>query len=296
MLFRSIGEFHGIKDKSINYHLLGYNPGYVLLKGTKGCPNNCSYCAVHKLEGHKFCFRNPDEVFKEIEQEYEKHNITEVGIWDSNLLINYKNYFGAILEKVKKKRLNLSFSAPEGLDYRLINQKIANDLKKAGFGEISIALENYDFSVSKKQLNRANNIQSFKKTITFLKKAGFKGKDIRVFIMTALPNQKFKNVIDNIKFVWSFGCNVTIFPFTPIPGTEIYKENYDFLKNKKFKDLHPLLHIFVNDKKELNNFIEIIKLNLVSKQKKLQSKHFKEILVSENLIKALDHIPPPPLP
>ena len=114
-----IGEFHGIKDKSINYHLLGYNPGYVLLKGTKGCPNNCSYCAVHKLEGHKFCFRNPDEVFKEIEQEYEKHNITEVGIWDSNLLINYKNYFGAILEKVKKKRLNLSFSAPEGLDYKI---------------------------------------------------------------------------------------------------------------------------------------------------------------------------------
>jgi len=283
-----IGKYTDIKDKSINYKLLGYNPGYILMKGTSGCPHNCSYCAVHKLEGCKFKFRPPEEVLDEIFQAYQKYNINKVGIWDSNILINYDEYFGKILKKIQEKNIKLELFAPEGFDYRLINQQIANDLKKSGFSEVYLALENCDDLFVKNNLNRQNNIKQFKKSIKYLKKAGFEGHNIIIFIMIGLPNQTLKNIIKNIKFVWSLGCNVLFFPFTPIPGTQIYNKNYNNFKSFELKDLHPLLFSCTNKKKKLEYLIELNLLNIMNKEQKLQSKYFKQILFSKELINMFD--------
>lgn len=269
-----IGKYP-ISNDSLNYNILGYVPYYSLIKGTSGCPHNCSYCAVHKLEGNKFCFRNPNEVFDEIYMLYNNHNISEIAIWDSNLLVNYPNYLKILLNSIKLNINNPIITAPEGLDYRLINIGLAKDLKDSGFKTIYLALENFDVNFSKNKLNRVNNLIKFKNAVNNLKKVGFKGKNIGIFIIVGLPNQSIKNIVENIKFVWSLDCNVVIFPFTPIPGTKMYEENYNFLKNKKFKDLHPILFSFVNNEKNLNFFINIALLNYLNRLNLSQKDHFK---------------------
>ncbi len=289
------GEYPGLTNNKINYEILGYNPGYALIKGTKGCPNQCSYCAVHKLEGNKFCHRDAMEVFEEILCAYERFNIREIGIWDSNLLIDYNNYLGIILKEIVKRDIKLRIYAPEGLDYRLINKEIASDLFKAGFDRISLALENIDAHISRNELNRRNSVAKFRESIRLLKEAGFRGSAIDIFVMTGLPGQSLDNVIKNIRYIWSVGCNVTIFPFTPIPSTKLYQEHIAELEKKRLSELHPLCYSMVRDRYILDNLIEISLLNILNQNKESQESNFRKLITDKELGDRLDHFPPPPL-
>lgn len=279
-----IGEFPGITDESLNYNILGYIPEYILIKGTKGCPNNCSYCAVHRLEGNIFNYRDPEDVFNEILSKYNNYGLRKLIIWDSNLLVKYDKYLGIILRKIIDNNLNLDISAPEGLDYRLITESIAKDLKNAGLKEVPIALENSDIDYSKNDLNRNNDLLKFKNCIDILKRCGFNGYNITVFLIIGLPGQTYQDVIKQIKFVWSFGCNARLFPFTPIPGTRLYEDNLDFLKNYKLSELHPYFFSCTSNKNEVINFIELLFINQFSGIKKLQSENYNQFFFSKNIL------------
>ena len=83
------------------------------------------------------------------------------------------------------------------------------------------------------------------------------------------------------------GCNVILFPFTPIPSTTLYNDNYKILKNKKLKELHPLCYPTTNTKDELKSFIELSLLNTLNDKLKLQKPNFKEFISDKKLIDAL---------
>ena len=102
-------------------------------------------------------------MFKEIVRAHERYGLVEVGIWDSNILMQYNEYLGPILKQVIASDMKLRISAPEGFDYRLLTPEIARDLKQSGFSTISLALENVNDTYTREQLNRQNNIgqQSF---------------------------------------------------------------------------------------------------------------------------------------
>ena len=231
--------------------------------------------------------RNLEEVFEEIIKTNKEQKTKEIVLWESNILMDYENYLKPILKKIQNSKMDFKIGAPEGFDYRFITQERANDLKKTGFEVIGLALENYDTKFTKNKLNRANDLQKLKSAINYLKKAGFKGQNIRIFVIIGLPNQPLKNVIKSIKFIWSLGCNALIFPFTPIPGTKLYNDNYSTLKKFKFKELHPLFHPCTENKKELKYLVELSLFNILCDEHKSQKKHLNEILFSKELIKML---------
>jgi radical SAM superfamily enzyme YgiQ (UPF0313 family) len=265
------GEYPGITDCKINYHVLGYVPDYILVKGTHGCPYNCAYCAVHILEGREFSFRSPDDVIQEIGFLHAKYGIREVGIWDSNLLVCYDRYFKKVLEGVTRERWPLSIYAPEGLDYRFVTQDIADALARGGFRDVNLSIENFDEMFAKNSLNRVNTIQRLKESVSCLRKAGFRDpQQINIAMMTALPGQSVNNVVANIKFIWSLGCSVIIYPFSPIPGTALYAQSSDLVKGKRLPDLHPLFHSCSTSRKERDFLLEIFRLNYLPGNSKLK--------------------------
>jgi len=282
-----IGPYPGTENQSLNYNFLGGPPGFILIKGTSGCPHRCAYCAVHKLEGNRFKHRYPDDVFEEIVRAHERYGLVEVGIWDSNILMQYNEYLGPILKQIIASDMKLRMSAPEGFDYRLLTPEIAQDLKQSGFSTISLALENVDNTYAREQLNRQNNIDRLKKAISYLRDAGFEGHMIRLFIIVGLPDQDLDNIIENIRFVWSLGCNVTLFPFTPIPGTQLYEEHLDDLHSLPLKSLHPSLYCCVKDDDIKDALIDLSRLGKLNQQRKPQADNFQQVLTSPNLIEML---------
>ena len=281
------GSYPGIEDLSLNYDFLGAPPAFILTKGTSGCPHRCAYCAVHKLEGNRFTHRDPEDVFQEILGAHQRYGLIEVAMWDSNILMRYNNYLGVILRHIIDAGLKFRMAAPEGLDYRLMTPEIAHDLKQAGFRIISLALENADSDYAREHLNRQNVIGQLKNAISFLKDAGFAGHQVHLFVIVGLPGQTIENIIRNVRFVWSLGCNVILFPFTPIPGTAMYESSLEQLHGLPLKALHPSLYPCATDEQVKKILIELGPLGLLNRDDKAQATHFREVVDSEELIEML---------
>jgi radical SAM superfamily enzyme YgiQ (UPF0313 family) len=60
--------------------------------------------------------------------------------------------------------------------------------------------------------------------IRYLKKAGYPGRDIGVYLLCGLPGQKAEEVYESIRFVQEIGAKAVIAEFSPIPGTELWEE------------------------------------------------------------------------
>ena len=277
------GAYPGIEDEALNYDFLGVPPGFILIKGTSGCPNRCAYCAVHLLEGNRFRHRDPEEVVAEIRAGCNRYHLRRVAIWDSNILMQYDDYFGIVLRKLIDSDMKLRLAAPEGFDYRLLTPEMARELKAAGFATISLALENIDTAYTRTRLNRSNNIGRLESAVAALKDAGFPGRHIRLFVIIGLPGQTIDNVLENIRFAWSLGCNVTLFPFTPIPGTLLYEENLAELHGLPLRALHPSLYPCIPDPDVRNQLVELAGLAILNGQSKSQVEHFREVIRSPEL-------------
>jgi hypothetical protein len=282
------GPIAGTEDLPLNYNILGYHPGYTLIKGTRGCPNRCSYCAVHRLEGNTFSHRDPEEVFAEILDGYNTYRARDIAIWDSNLLVDYDDYFGIILKKIADTKLPLYLRAPEGIDYRLLTPEIAEDMRRAGFGTVNIALENMDADFSSACLNRSNDINAFRRAVSILNDAGFSSGNLSVFLMVGLPGQSIQNVIDNIRYVWSLGCNITVYPFTPIPGTALYEKHLSQIKSRSLAGLHQFYFPFVECPDDVDVLLELLPLNLCCNSCEPQEQMFKEVVRPPSLRQSLE--------
>jgi hypothetical protein len=89
---------------------------------TRGCPNNCPWCIVHKKEGH---FGIAQHI-----KEFHDFRFESCKLLDNNILVNkdwfFENTDWAIANNVK---LNIT----QGMDIRLLTDEIADQLKRIKF-------------------------------------------------------------------------------------------------------------------------------------------------------------------
>jgi radical SAM superfamily enzyme YgiQ (UPF0313 family) len=242
-----VGEIKEANSIEPDLSLLDYKANYIILKLTRGCPNNCSYCAVHCLEGHKMRFISPYKAFCWIKNTLKKYGIRHFIFWESNLLINSKNYFERLLDLIIESRLDLTLGCPEGLQPNLLTQSLANKMFKAGFQTVYMPLETSDDYLSENRFNRKTLTKDFVRAIGFLKNAGFKGSQIRVFILCGFLNQSLDDLLRSMILVWELSCLVRIMPFTPIPKTKEFEDSMKILGKKTLERLHPFLWPLANN-------------------------------------------------
>ncbi|TET57441.1 MAG: hypothetical protein E3J52_10450 [Promethearchaeota archaeon] len=137
---------------------------------TEGCPHNCPYC--YEPTEYRI-FGIPDIVR------------TKVKIMDMNLLSKQESL--EIIEELGKKRVNnktVNYELICGLDYRYLNRENSIALKRSRFRNIRLAWDWY-----------FKDQYKIKDSIDLLIKAGYKSKDIMVFMIC---NWKI-NYSENIK-------------------------------------------------------------------------------------------------
>lgn len=145
---------------------------------TNGCPNQCEYCEEEK---RLTVFPIP-----EITKNY-------VHILDMNIL--YRPDALEVIMKLKKK--GVKYELTSGIDFRRMTQEIANALKDSGFVKPRIA---WDFGL--------NQQYKIKDAINRLKKAGYKAKEISVFILYnwKIPFEDCLIKLDLLK-IWNIKVN-----------------------------------------------------------------------------------------
>lgn len=169
------------------------------IKFTDGCPNGCA-----------FCYEKKDMVFYDPEIPVGE----DIQVLDMNFLANPRFRHIARFLGFKSKSVELVC----GIDYRRLDQSVANLLYNCGFKNIRWA---WDYSVQ-------DNLKH-KRVWSMLKKAGFKSEELSVFMIV---NWKIPFVIccqklDLLK-VWNVKVNDCCYD-GGYPKSEI-----DFNNNKRF--------------------------------------------------------------
>lgn len=117
-------------DYSIYSHLVDNRTAYGFL--TRGCPNRCNFCIVHKKEGDIRPYMDIDEIAI--------NGRTNVYLMDNNILAS--DYGLGQIEKIIDRGYRVDFN--QGLDARLITDDIAKILAQVRYiNYIRLACDSY---------------------------------------------------------------------------------------------------------------------------------------------------------
>lgn len=187
------------------------------LMTSRGCPNNCSYCATKELHPG-FSRRSVDNLIEEVKHNLKRYNVRRYAFYDDALFAQKQKYIIPFLKKIIDMEEKFEFFSPNGLFAREIDETLARLMKQAGFKMIRLSLES---SISRWQAASSNKVskQDFASAVRHLKSAGFKNHEIEAYLIMGLPGQSFDDVKDSINFVYENRGISRLASYTPIPGT-----------------------------------------------------------------------------
>ncbi len=228
---------------------------YMTLLTSRGCPFKCIYCV--NIVGDKFRPRSPENIYREIEQLYQRYGVDEFHIVDDTFNLD-NNRVKKICNIIINSGLKIKLAIPIGLRGDLINKELLLKLKKAGTYLVSLPLESATKRIQ--QLIKKNlNIEEVVENIKFADKIGML---VKSSIMLGFPTE----TIDEIKATISLACKVplsflSVLIVSPQKGTELFT-----LVKKYYPKFKIDLNANYNFYDGIGNYIEVTKKPL----KKLQ--------------------------
>jgi len=123
-----------------------------------------------------------------------------------------------------KRDLNLSFHCPNGLHLREITHEVSRLMFRAGFRTIRFGFETSSIRRQAETGGKITNDETVA-AIGHLRNAGYRSREIGLYILCGLPGQSAPEVHESIVFIKSLGARPVIAEYSPIPGTSLWEES-----------------------------------------------------------------------
>jgi radical SAM superfamily enzyme YgiQ (UPF0313 family) len=184
---------------------------------SRGCPFRCTFCASRLLAG-SLEQRPPASVAAEIEDHYIRFGTRDFVFYDDALLVNKERHIVPLLERVAAAALPLRFHTPNGLHIREIDAPMARLLRRSGVESLYLSLESADPSLLREKTPKTSP-EELEPALAALENAGYRRREIGVYLIAGLPGQEAAGVMESIEFVRALGATPRVAFFSPIPGT-----------------------------------------------------------------------------
>lgn len=240
---------------------------YIPLLTSFGCPFNCKYCASKTIYNGLLTTLSPRECFEYILKYTEYYKTDIVAFYDDALLYNKEKHLYELLSLVIKSGRRLKFYTPNGLHVRFIDERCAELLKAAGFQKIRLSLE----FLENKGYDNKTNTKEFERAMSYLHKAGFKQREIGVYLLCGIEGQKKDDLKEAIDYVYNRGGYPYLSEYSPVPGTELFDKQ---MLKSRYDLSEPLYHNnsllpMENDNFTYEDFLELKSYNR-SKRREFQ--------------------------
>lgn len=173
--------------------------GYVCLLTRRGCPFSCTYCAAPRL-ARGMESRSPLQVIEEVIFWKDKRGVYDFAIYDDALLINPASHIVPLLREVIARGIGCRFHTPNALHIKAIDEEVAGLLYRGGFRTIRLGLETANQVTQMETGGKVDN-REFQRAVRNLKRAGYGGEEIGVYLMAGLPGQRVEEVEESIALV-----------------------------------------------------------------------------------------------
>lgn len=194
-----------------------YTPIYF----TRGCPYDCTFCAVKVINGKLMRRRSVENIVSELKLLYDHYGVRSLSVADDMWTI-YKPHVLEVCEGILQSGLKFKWDFPNAVRIDSIDEEMLKLFERCGWVSISIAIETgsqevIDHMKKKIQLEEAREKAELIKRVTNMELFGF-------FIM-GYPKEDERALKATVSFALSLPLDHCLFfYFTPHPGTEIYRE------------------------------------------------------------------------
>lgn len=202
---------------------------------SRGCPFQCTFCAVHQTMGRKWRAKSPLRVVDELIVLKEKYG--NEGVWFKDSIFNLNpRWVREFCRLMIERNAGITWQALTRVN--MIDEEELQLMKKAGLTQLDLGIE----SGSQKTLDR------LKKGITvdaIREKVQLAKKYVRVFgfFMIGIPGEEESDVqqtfalardLDLDRWSWSI--------YSPLPGSALYEELIDEGKIEPYRLDHHQIH------------------------------------------------------
>lgn len=214
-------------DVKHNFFFWGRTAPVATIVTSRGCPERCSYCAVHALWGHRHRQVSAPRIVEELALLHDKYGVREVYIKD-NLFTFNKKWVADFCEGLIKRGLKLSWSCGTGVKY--VTPEILALMKKAGCHTI-----NYGFESGNQQiLDSVDKNTTIAQSLEAARMTKAAGIHIFGFFMMGFPGETREQIEDTINLAKEISPYIMMCAMvTPFPGTKLW---YDMGYDKAEKD------------------------------------------------------------
>lgn len=237
------GEVAEASHQWTNLDLYHTKPTYAILTTSRGCPWDCNYCAARSLNGgsNKMRSRTPEDVLDEIEDKMERFGIRHFGFYEDNALA-LRGHLQSVLELIIERGHKLHLYAPEGFETRMLTEDLLRVMKLVGFRKIHLPFEALKVDTNINWNRRHASTASFDRALQAAINAGFKPRteEINAFVLFGLPDDSLEDILDSVTYVHHTVGSIIPMLFTPVPGTNVYREHQNYLEHEMNWDLQDL--------------------------------------------------------
>jgi len=200
---------------------------YAAVITSRGCPFRCAYCASHLLNPG-FSQRDPAQVADEIRHIVERFNIADIAFYDDALLIKAENHLLPLLDRLVEARLGLRLHTPNGLHASMITADVARAMRESGFATVRVSLESCAELVQRASDYKVTR-EIFIAAMQNLHSAGYSPRETEVYLLIGVPHQTLGDIEETIRFVHENRGWIKLAQFSPIPGTQIFRDAAELL-------------------------------------------------------------------
>jgi hypothetical protein len=211
------------KGKGRGHDLLGPRES-AAVQASFGCPRRCPYCAAYRLGG-PYRQRKVDEVLEEISYLVEERGRSHIAFFDDALIEGDGAFFMELAQGLRALGLHhqATFHCPNALSASAITEAVARALKATRFQTLRIGFETADPALQRALGGKATNPE-LEAAMQHLRSAGYRPRDLGVYLLVGLPGQDEEGVEKSIRFVHEKGAQARLAEYAPVPGTPLFDE------------------------------------------------------------------------
>lgn len=220
----------------VNY--LDYGYGFGVSRGrnmpiiaTRGCPYQCTFCSSPTMWTTRWIARETRKVIEEMKSYIRSYQATNFDFYDLTAVVK-REWIVEFCKLLIEENLNVTWQLPSGTRSEAIDGEVTTLLYRSGCRNLSYAPESGSDAILhriKKKIKLPRMMQSMKESI----KAGI---NIKANIILGFPEETHKEIWETLWFVtktaWLGLHDLSISPFSPYPGSELF---FEMQKNGQMK-------------------------------------------------------------
>lgn len=197
---------------------------------SRGCSQKCRFCSNWLCHGNKFRRCSQDQINAIIRQikdaDIPEEKTIHLNFEDDNLLIDY-NFWIETINSLKSHFRNISFSAENGIDYRLLNCTNCKELIEMGFTQFNLSLGSVSGEINRSS-GRSSDLQHYCSLLKIITDFNI---PVITYFICGFKEDTPESVARNLAFLSSKDTLIGISLFYPVPGIAGY-ENREIFDQK----------------------------------------------------------------